>query len=445
MESPLVEILNSLKLAHVIALAVAAVLMACCVLWNRVDALMFILVLSASLVGTTIPIVENIASLLRWLSVLLLFLCGLLFGKIAIPSRLLPFLAYVFIGFIFLTRAISPIWQFQRGFLLLIVAMAIPVAFSSRSYGTYRSTLVLIAVVASVFAVVNAISVTSHLSDPTRLMGYSKGAPSFAVILGGLLPFSFWGLWSVRSSVLKLVLGVGFLSGAVTLALSGQRAGTVAGVVGLIPLIIVTTLRKRNVGWSLLVLALLFLLGSLLVRQSSVARINFLLSRYSFDSGLSNRGLIWQMALSEIAENPLLGKGIGAAEWVISSSFHNAYLEVWFNAGLLGLVFFLIGQIYLFYRISFLIRISPDPEKESILALGLGYMLGFLVLCVFESIGAGASNLNVVLYWFLAVLVSHDALFRDTSLPLPLGIRTLTQHPMGFARGKVEQLDELPR
>ena len=44
------------------------------------------------------------------------------------------------------------------------------------------------------------------------------------VVLGSLLPFVFWGLWNVKSKVLRVVLGLGFLSGMATLVLSGQQS-----------------------------------------------------------------------------------------------------------------------------------------------------------------------------------------------------------------------------
>lgn len=418
MESPLVAIISHLNLVDVTVLAVAGILMGYCVLANRVNALMFMLVLGASLVGTTVPIVGDVASLVRWVSVLLLFLSGILFNRLKIPLGMLLFWGYVFLGFVCLFRAISIGWQFQRGLLLFVTAAAIPIAFSSRSYKAYRSVLVSIAIVAAVFAILNSISLPSQLGDATRSTGYSKTAPALTVVLGGLLPFSFWGLWNVRSKAAKAALGVGFVAGTVALVFSGQRAGTVAGIVGLVPLALTMVNRRKSFGWALALAIALLLLGFLVVQESNAERMSFLLGRYSPYADLSGRDRIWQTALSAIAENPLLGRGTGAAEWIVSSSFHNAYLEVWYNAGFPGLVLFITAQAYFFYRILSLNRTLTDPEAKSILALALGYMLGFVVLCIFESIGAGASNLNLVLYIFLGFLVSGDVLLARASAPV---------------------------
>jgi O-antigen ligase len=412
MGSPLLELVSRLDPLDLVVLMVTGSLLIYCVLSNRLYVVMFVLVLSASLVGTTIPVLEGVASLVRWLCLLLLLLTGVLFSRIAISAGVLLFWGYVFFGLVSMFRGISITWQFQRLLLLLLVATAIPMAYSSRSYRTHKVTLVLIAVVGALFGIVNAVALPSQLADPGRSAGYWKTAPVLAWTLGSLLPFSFWGLWNVKSRTLRIFLGLGFLSGLATLVVSGQRAGTIAGIVGLIPLTLMIVKRRENAGRTFLLVIVVVLLGFFIVHNASEAKISFLLSRYRLNAGLSNRDLIWARAFSEIARSPFLGQGIGAAEWVISSSFHNAYLEVWFNAGLLGLGFFVASQVYFFLRVRYLNHMLADPEAKSILALALGYMMGFVVLCIFESVGAGASNLNVILYLYLGVLVSSSALLE---------------------------------
>jgi O-antigen ligase len=426
--SPVLDSISRLNVIGISILAVAGILMAYCFLSNRVNVLMFILVLSASLVGTSISVIDSVAPLARWVLILLLLLSGVMFSKIEVSLGLLLFWGYVLLGFISLFRAISLSWQLQRGLLLLMVAIAIPFAYSNKTYKAYELSLVSIAIAATAYSFLNIVPLPAHLSDPSRFSGYMIGAPAFAIVLGQGVPFSFWGLWNARSRVVRIACGLGFLSGAITLIFTGQRAGTITGVIGLIPLVLVIMMRKRNIGWSLFLVILLVWLGIFFVQQSSGERISFLLGRYSLDAGLSDRDLVWQVALSAINNNPLLGQGIGAAEWVVSSSFHNAYLEVWYNAGFFGLVFFVASQVYFFYRIFYLGRISTDPQTRSILALMLGYMLGFAVLCVVESVGAGASNVSVILYLFLGVLVSSNALSQVTST-VSAGSYTLNRNP----------------
>jgi hypothetical protein len=412
MESPLAASAGQLNLTGGMVLAAAGVLMAYWTVGNRVNVLMFILVLAAALAGTALPIVSAVAPLLRWVAVILLLCSGLAFSRIRVPVPVLLFWGYVFLGFVSLFSAISLGWQFQRAVVLLLVALAIPIAYGSRSYGAYYSTLVLIGLSGTLFALLNMISLPGQLNDPGRSLGYSKTAPALAVVLGGLLPFTLWGLWQARPNAIRILMGLGLLAGTVTLLLSGQRAGTVAGVIGVIPLLLLMTTRKRYAGRSLVLLALLFAGGVFLILQASPEKVSFLASRYSLDYGLSNRDLIWGTAYSEISRSPLLGRGIGASEWIISSSFHNAYLEVWFNTGIAGLLLFVGAQSYFLGRIFYLSRGAAGGKARPVLALALGYMLGFATLCLFESIGAGASNVNLILYLFLGVLISGDALIR---------------------------------
>jgi len=377
--------------------------------------IMLLLSLSAAFVGSTIPAVDNISALLRWLSILLLFGFGVLRKRMSVSLGLLFFWGYILFGLIFLFRAISFNWQFQRSLLLLIVAVAIPLAYSNETYKSLKLSLVAISIVAAIFALVNFLPLITHLGEAVRFSGYSKKAPEFAMSLGAMLPFTFWGLWEVKHKGIQVVCASGFFAGLVSLILSGQRTGTIVGLLGLFPLLLARG-RSKNLRWFLLVGIPPLLLAYTLIQFPSVERMNFLLGRYSLDSGLSDRGLIWQNSFSEINENPLMGRGIGAAENVQSDSFHNSYLEVWFNTGLWGLVFFLASQMYFLYRIFLLGRVSKEPEITAALALALGYMIGFIFMCFFESAGAGASNINVLLFLFVGVMLSSHNL-AESAVP----------------------------
>jgi hypothetical protein len=410
---PLLDIFNQLTFLDITVLAMLGILMAYFFFSNQMHVLMFILVFSAASVSTTIPIISSLASLTRWLILPLLLVAGLIFSKVRISFGMLMFWGYVFLGFVSLFRADHFLWQFQRSILLVTVAIAVPFAYSNKDVKTYRLALIAISLAATAYALINFIGLPSSLNDPVRYTGFAKSAPSMAATLGAVLPFTFWGAQNSESKWLKRICVLGFLLGTVTLLFSAQRAGTIAGVLGLIPLLLITLNQRKTATGSILLLALLGLIGYLLIMQSSTDRLTFLLNRYALNSGLSDREFLWQKAISEIAVNPFWGHGIGAAEDLISSSFHNAYLEIWYNTGFIGLVFFVISQLYFLFKTFYLWRQRTDSFAISISALSIGYMMGFLVLCLFESIGAGASNLNLILYLFLEVLVSNYAMSKE--------------------------------
>ncbi len=412
METPLLEILRQLNVMALAALALLGLVMIYFALTSKVYVLFFFLILGASLVGSANPLIENFSSITRWVAILLLLLSSLLVGHIRVQLGPQLFLGYVAFGFVFLFFSNSDSWQFQRSVLLIVVATAIPFAYGDRPLRIFQHSLVSIAIVATVFSVYNFASLPGHLSEAGRLSGYTKAAPWFSMVLGGLLPFSFWGMLEVPFRWLRIVVGAGFALGFITLVFSGQRAGTIAGLLGVIPLLLMNLRQRKAIGWMALALIFLSVLGYALFQQSSPERIQFLMNRYDREAGLSDREWIWEEALAEINKSPLLGRGTGAAETILISSFHNTYLEVWYNTGLPGLVFFVAAQIYFFCRIVFLIRLIKDRTRRFFLALAFGYMLGFMALCFVESTGAGASNVNIILYLFLGVLVSKKELFE---------------------------------
>ncbi|MFN2195368.1 MAG: O-antigen ligase family protein [Anaerolineales bacterium] len=409
MDFSLLSLLTHLSLLEAALLVLAGALAVYFVASRRLYMLVFLLALSAALVGTTLPVVDNIASLCRWLAILLLLLAGILASRVKISAGFLCFWGYVAIGILFLFWARNLSWQLQRGVLLMMVALALPLAYSAANFQALKTALTAVAAAAAIYAVLNFISLPGSLDQAARYTGLFSRAPTFVIALGGLLPFALWGAWQAESRLVRIACGLGVLLGIITLVFSGQRAGTLAGLVSLLPFILIFPQRKTLV-WFALLLVLLSLLTFVLLQQTSADKLSFLLSRYSLNAGLSYRDLIWTDALSEIAKNPFLGRGIGASETVLSYSFHNAYLEVWYNTGLLGLLLFLAAQVYFFYRIFYLSRVVKDPRIRPFLALTLGYMLGFVVVCLFESTGAGASNLNLILYLLLGVFLTNQQL-----------------------------------
>jgi hypothetical protein len=141
---------------------------------------MLMLSLSASFVGSTIPLLDNIASLMRWVSIFLLLIFGILQRRLKPSWGFLLFWGYVFFGLLFLLRANSVSWQSQRGLLLFIVALAIPLAYSNDTYKSLKRSLLAIAVAATAYSLFNFITLPTNLSESARFAGYFKGAPAFA-------------------------------------------------------------------------------------------------------------------------------------------------------------------------------------------------------------------------------------------------------------------------
>ncbi len=408
MELSFTEIIKNLQLLDIIFLIFLGVIICYITIAKQVHILMFLLIMSASFVGSTIPIVSNIAPVVRWLILFLLLFLGLSGKIIKIPLGVLLFWGYLGIGFISLFWAINIGYQLQRGVLLLGVAFTLPLVFSNMDLHSIHQSLEGIAIAASIFCIINFIVLPSSLRTASRFLGLAKAAPSLALFMGSLLPFTLWGLWRFRRWV-RVICIAGFVSGTITLVFSGQRTGTIAGIIGLLPLLLMMQSRK-NLWRSLIMISILIAIGVVIYFQSDISRNEFLLNRYNINSGLTGRLAIWQKSLSKISGNPIIGYGFGAAEMTLSYSFHNAYLEIWYNTGILGMALFLSSQvIFLWQTIHFAI-ITKNSEVRGILMLALGFMGGFIISCIFESTGSSASSVSMLLYLSLSFIGTSNIL-----------------------------------
>lgn len=405
MESSFTYTISHLGVVDILFLLLVAGVTIYLAIIRQIPSLFFILILSASLVGTTIPILGNIAPVIRWLAMLVLFFVGLTRGKLDVSVGYLFFWGYVLIGLLSLFQAVLLDYQIQRSVLLIIAATLSPLVFSKREFQSFKLSLEAISVAAAIFCLINFLGLPDMLGISGRFSGLVKSAASFALTLGEMLVFTLWGIWRAKGWV-RILCSLGFITGIVTLVFSGQRTGTIGGLLALIPLYMLMQNRK-TIGWSLLFTFAMFTALVLTFAFTDASRIDFLLLRFNPNYGLSGRDWVWQLATSAIYQNPIVGRGTGAAEMFFVSSFHNAYLEVWYNTGFLGLMFFVVSQLYFLYKSIEMAFGNYSLEIKAAGMLALGYMIGFLAINFFESVGAGASSVSLLLYLFLCFLASQ--------------------------------------
>lgn len=161
-----------------------------------------------------------------------------------------------------------------------------------------------------------------------------------------------------RDKRLLYVTAIGLMG--IALLLSGSRGGLVALLAEIFFLIILTT-KTRGYGQIALKIGLAVALfativvGSVLIGgESSLTR--FAETATSADI-TTNRTHIWNVTLSVIKNNPLLGAGLGAFPQVYTTfdtlngmerveQAHNDYLQILADAGIVGL---LIGAFFVFW------------------------------------------------------------------------------------------------
>jgi O-antigen ligase len=185
-----------------------------------------------------------------------------------------------------------------------------------------------------------------------------------------------------------------FVAGAAVLLFTAQRAGTLGGLISMLPMLLVLSRTQRVrivVAGAVVSVGLLVWSGA-----SGLSSLEYVAGRYSTQTGLSGRDFLWQMAWNFISRNIFMGHGSGGADLVTQDLFHNSYLEAWYNGGIVGFVAFLaaLGRA-IYVGFALLRRVDKDIKIE--IALSFGFVLGVCFVGFFEGVVAGASTITVIL------------------------------------------------
>lgn len=229
-------------------------------------------------------------------------------------------------------------------------------------------------------------------------------ALSFLVVFRNFLIKNDLRLWGKAIYLFALLV---LTSGVI---LSGGRGGFVVVFVGMI---IFTVRYKGIIKFSKYLVGLICIIYVILQFSKNVDwfladRINESFDRlFSFISsdginmeGTSNREDFYEVALSLIEKNPIIGFGLfGTVKYLGDFYPHNLFLEILLQGGLLYFMFFLLISIYFIYRLLFLIRHKRDEDLILITTIYSGILLMF-----------SGSYIQEPLFWFsLSYVISYPS------------------------------------
>ncbi|HYJ85233.1 MAG TPA: O-antigen ligase family protein [Pyrinomonadaceae bacterium] len=269
-----------------------------------------------------------------------------------------------------------------------------------------------------------------------RFRGLMENPNSVGLLTALLLPLALFRSLSRRGLLDHLLLALMLLS----LALSGNRSGMIAGFVG--AMFVLWRARSRMrwvVGAAIIVIAMSFYTDPFLpeswydnsyVRPESIA------------TG-SGRVEVWPIAMEIVEERPLMGFGFGTEELLLESHgfdassflehrgayFHNSYLGLVAQTGYIGATaFFLplfVFGVWQFWKSRQETQLTLTPALQGTLLCGL-------ILCTAESWVYSMGNPFAFPFWVSVMLLMRRPHLERKRLPSrPLGFPSFSlRRPM---------------
>lgn len=396
------------------ALGLLALLGGFCVLYTLqrgVGLSLLLLLISYSLIFVQQGGVSAGAFFLRVLSLALLSL-GVI-RRLVIPgAAFYALLAYAMMGIIFSTGSYNLVWSIQNGGLLLLAVVSIPLGVASYldSYRSVRSFLHLFVVAGGVWTILSLSFLGDFVSSSTlRFAGGGEiNATGYSRTGALLFPFMLWAAMQRGSAVWRLIGIGGATCIPICLFLSATKTALVMAAISTVPLLL-----RQGAGKTMRIVVLFgvlgvvtFFLGSYLLGSRST---EFIVTRL-MDLSLSGREHRWSVGLEACLSSPFFGHGAGASALYSMRSgiiFHSAYLAIWYNTGIFGLILFSSAPISQAVGAMKLIRRAGDPMARDAMRLALGVLLSLLALGLVENSFASASKFGIAMLLMMVTLVAR--------------------------------------
>jgi O-antigen ligase len=339
-----------------------------------------------------------------------------------------------------LSTALSPgplyslVWAFKLCLVVLLLAMCSALIRDARDLMAFlRATLW-----ACLFYLV--VEIYIGFADPSRAfdMGrFGQSSNSLSVIAGTVLILSLTlssqilGVWSIVISILSLTIMI----------LSGGKAGIASGAFSAT----LFYLLKKKVGSAVTLLCGMACLG---VALYMLTPLGSYFNTYAEEGGaetLSGRTDLWNGALPLIQQHIVFGHGYLASRFASqqmkgvhweADHMHNAFLDVLYNNGLIGLVLVLILHAMIIRNLLHVIKYPGAPRQLSEVAAGSLALYVNLLISAFcnSTIGGRPSTLFML---FLALYVVSENLRTEltkTASACLTKLRALEDAPWQGAR-----------
>lgn len=376
-------------------------------LFGRRRELMFLLIMAATFSGAMWSAVDSGSTVIRW--VILVILALNVFRLRVYPGTpLVLLLSYVFLGIGFITFSEELAWSIQTGGLLLLTVLTgVALADTMHVRADVRRVLYIFLASASAWFVIAVITLPQLMAAKGggRFSGAITSAPLFVNTGGVLLIISVWATLCSRKNWLRFACGCLAMALVVLLFVSGQRTGTLAGLIGCTPL-----LFRKKVSNLVLMVALMGVVALAGVRLATAnkSQVEFLKKRY-LSTSTTGRTKIWKDAITEIIKSPIIGRGHGSDRSFAVKYHrptHNVFLAVWYNTGIVGLLLYVSAYAAAAIQCLRLIRGGRDQEIRDLARVTLGMCMALGAMGMTETL-ASPSNFATITHAILFAMIGR--------------------------------------
>jgi len=358
-------------------------------------------VLAACFSGFMVPAIDAGSTLFRWMVLLLLAATAL--RGMASPGW--PAILLALYGVLaFVLAFLGPVAWYSAQLSLLFVVLnglvGAAVADGLRTSEGVKSLTRRFVWGATAFAIIALVSLP-RLREGFRFAGASGAeAPLFVMTGGFLMPFALYNAMGGPTRRYRIYCGALTAVTAMLLILSGQRTGTVAGLIACVPLLFRLRVKYLLLGAGVAILTV----GAIWVAFNlAPAQGRFVTERFT-STDLTGREFLWRQTIAACWRSPWIGGGMGSTRPAYLG-VHNAYLAAWYDTGFFGLALFAGAYLAMAASTLRLVLKRKDREGADLGRLLFGLSLGLIASGMVEESMYSPSNLMA----FTAVAVSAMA------------------------------------
>ena len=255
---------------------------------------------------------------------------------------------------------------------------------------------------------------------PGRVYSFFDNPNTFAEVLILLLPLVLALSLCSKHWLGKLAAFGIFMVGGVALAMTYSRASWVGFACAMVVFVFLWKPKLIPAFILLCCVAVPFLPDTIWNRILTITNMN--------DSSTSSRFPLYEAAINVIKSSPITGGGLGtAATQAYIKKFnlyhgeapfvhaHNFYLQVWIEAGLLGVVGFVSSMLWNIKRTAHMVRHRADSAARTIAAAAASAMCGAMVCGLADYLWNYPRVMCIFWFVFAMALAGTKVCSRETT------------------------------